>query len=124
MDMNEKIEIKEDPRGKFIEIFKIPGFGQVGYSTSKPGITRGNHYHTRKKEKFCVIEGKAKISLRNRETNEIKEYCVSGDEPQIVEMIVGWTHNIKNVGDTEMKLLIWTNEIFDPGDPDTFFEEV
>lgn len=122
--MNEKLEIKEDARGKLVEIFKIPGMGQVFYSTSKPGITRGNHYHVRKVEKFCVIEGKAKIGLRNRETNELKEYCVFGNEPQIVEMTVNWTHNIKNIGDTEMKLLIWTNEIFDPKDPDTFAEEV
>jgi len=122
--MNKKLEIKEDERGKFIEIFKAPGFGQVSYSTTKPGVTRGNHYHTRKLEKFCVIEGKAKISLRNRETNEIKEYLVSGDKPQIVDMTLNWAHNIKNIGGTEMKLLIWISEIFDPKDPDTFAEKV
>ncbi|MFA5083885.1 MAG: hypothetical protein WC475_00660 [Candidatus Paceibacterota bacterium] len=122
--MNQKPEIKEDERGKFVEIFKAPGFGQVSYSTTKPGVVRGNHYHTRKLEKFCVIEGKAKISLRNRGTNEIKEYYVSGDKPEIVDMTLDWTHNIQNIGDTEMKLLIWTNEVFDPGDPDTYPEEV
>ncbi|MEK7173348.1 MAG: hypothetical protein AAB740_05265 [Patescibacteria group bacterium] len=122
--MNEKLEVKEDPRGRFVEIFKLPGLGQISYSTTKPGITRGNHYHTRKQEKFCLIEGQAKICLRNRQTQETKEYLVSGDEPEIIEMIVGWTHNIKNVGEAEMKLLIFTNEIFDPQDPDTFAEEV
>jgi len=122
--MNEKLEIKGDERGNFIEVFKFPGLGQIGYSTTKPGVVRGNHYHTHKIEKFCVIEGNALIRLRNRDTNEIKEYGVSGNEPEIVEMTTGWTHNIKNVGDTEMKLLIWANEVFNPDDPDTFREEV
>lgn len=122
--MSEKLEVKEDTRGRFVEIFKMPGLGQISYSTTKPGITRGNHYHTRKQEKFCVIEGQAKICLRNRQTQEIKEYLVSGDDPQVIEMTIDWTHNIKNVGATEMKLLIFTNEIFNPQDPDTFAEDV
>lgn len=122
--MNEKLEIKQDERGKLIEIFKIPGVEQIFYSTTKPGVIRGNHYHKRKIEKFCVIEGKAKIKLRNRETNEIEEYIVSGDKPEIVEMKINWTHNIENIGDNEMKLLVWVNEVFNPEDPDTFTEEV
>jgi len=122
--MNKKLEVKEDERGKLIEIFKIPGVGQVFYSTTKPGIIRGNHYHTRKKEFFCVIEGRGLIKLRNRETGEIKEIEVSGENPEIIEMPINWTHNIKNIGETEMKLLVWVNEIFNPEDPDTYFEEV
>jgi len=122
--MNKKLEIKEDERGRLIEVFKIPNFGQVLYSTSKPGIVRGNHYHTRKQEKFCVVDGKAKISLRNRKTNELKEYYVSGEKPEMVDMIVGWIHNIENVGKGELKLLVWVNEIFDPNDPDTYSEKV
>lgn len=122
--MNKKIEIKSDERGNFIEVFKAPGFGQVSYSTTKPGIIRGNHYHTRKKEIFCVIEGEAKIRQRNRETNEIEEKIVSGNAPELVEMKLNWTHNIQNIGKNEMKLLIWTNEVFDPNNPDTFHEEV
>jgi UDP-2-acetamido-2,6-beta-L-arabino-hexul-4-ose reductase len=122
--MNEKLEVKQDERGKLIEIFKIPGVGQVFYSTTKPGVVRGNHYHTRKIEKFCVIEGKAKIKLRNRETNEIEEHIVLGDNPEIVEMKPNWTHNIENIGEKEMKLLVWVNEVFNPEDPDTFSEEV
>jgi len=122
--MPKKLEVKEDNRGKLIEIFKFPGFGQVHYSTSKPRVIRGNHYHTRKREMFCVIEGKAKIRLKNRETNEIKEYNVTGSEPQIIDMPINWAHNIQNIGDTEMKLLVWTNEVFDPNDPDTYPEEV
>ena len=121
---NKKLEIKKDERGKLIEIFKIPGDGQIFYSTTKPGITRGNHYHTRKIERFCVIEGKAKITLRDRKAGEIKEYYISGDEPQIIDMPINWTHNIKNIGETEMKLLIWVNEVFNPDEPDTYAEEV
>ena len=122
--MNKKLEIKEDERGKLIEIFKIPNFGQIFYSTSNPGVIRGNHYHTRKQEKFCVINGKAKISLRNRENNELKEYYVSGENPEVVDIIVDWTHNIENIGEDELKLLVWTNEIFDPNNSDTYQEKV
>lgn len=121
---NKKLEIKSDERGNFVEVFKIPGFGQVSYSTTKQGVIRGNHYHTRKKEIFCVIEGKAKIRQRNRKTNEIEEIIVSGKSPELVEMKINWTHNIQNIGDKEMKLLIWINEVFDPNNPDTFYEEV
>ncbi|NCO44718.1 hypothetical protein GW888_01435 [Candidatus Wolfebacteria bacterium] len=122
--MSKKLEIKQDERGKLIEIFKIPDVGQVFYSTTKPGVVRGNHYHTRKKEYFCLIEGKGLIKLRNRETGEIKEIEVSGENPEIVEMPVNWTHNIKNIGDLEMKLLVWVNEVFKPDDPDTFSEKI
>ena len=122
--MSKKLEIKEDARGKLVEIFKFPEIGQLFFSTSKPGVTRGNHYHTRKKEYFCVIEGTAKIMLRNRDNGEIKEYDVSGEAPEIVEMTINWTHNIKNTGKSEMKLIVWANEIFNPADPDTFPEEV
>lgn len=121
---NKKLEIKSDERGNFVEVFKIPNFGQVSYSTTKPGVIRGNHYHTRKKEIFCVIEGEAKIRQRNRETNEIEEKIVSGSAPELVEMKINWTHNIQNIGNSEMKILIWINEIFDPNNPDTFYEEV
>ena len=121
---NKKLEIKSDERGKFIEIFKIPGFGQVSYSTTKPSVIRGNHYHTRKKEIFCVIEGEAKIRQRNRETNEIEEKIVFGNAPELVEMKLNWTHNIQNIGDKEMRLLIWISEIYNPNDSDTFFEEI
>lgn len=121
---NKKLEKKSDARGDLVEVFKIPSVGQIFYSTSKPGVVRGNHYHTRKIEQFCVIEGEAKIRLRSRYTNEIKEYLVSGRNPEIVEMTVNWTHNIQNIGDGEMKLLVWSNEVFNPDDPDTFAEEV
>ena len=124
MPKNKKLEIKSDERGDFIEVFKIPVFGQVSYSTTKHSVIRGNHYHTRKKEIFCVIEGEAKIRQRNRDTNEIEEKIVSGVSPELVEMKLNWTHNIQNIGNDELKLLIWTSEIFNPNNPDTFFEEV
>ncbi len=121
---NKKLEIKSDERGNFIEVFKIPDFGQVSYSTTKPDVIRGNHYHIRKKEIFCVIEGEAKIRQRNRKTNEIEEKIVSGASPELIEMKLNWTHNIQNIGNDEAKLLIWISEIYNPNDPDTFFEEV
>ncbi len=120
----ELLVTRTDERGGLVEAFKFPHDGQVFYSTSKPGVVRGNHYHTHKVERFCVIEGKAKIRLRNRDTNEIREYLVSGEEPQLVDMIPNWTHNIENIGSTEMKLLVWANELFDPNNTDTFAEKV
>lgn len=122
--MIKKLKVKKDERGFLVELFKIPGAGQLFFSTSKPGVTRGNHYHTRKIERFCVIEGKAKIRLRDRKTGEIKEYLVSGGAPEIVDMPVHWTHDITNIGNNEMKLLVWVNEVFDPKDPDTYQEKV
>jgi len=124
--MSLKLVIKNDERGNLIEIFKFPkpGIGQIFFSTSKPGVIRGNHYHARHLEKFCVIEGQGKIKLRNRETGEIKEYNVSGDNPEVVEMFMNWTHNIQNIGEGEMKLVAWSSEVFNPNDPDTFPEEI
>ena len=122
--MNQKLVIKEDERGRLMEVFKVPDVGQVFYTTSVPGAVRGNHYHTRKKEYFCVIEGKGKISMRDRVSGEVKEYMVSGEEPEIAEMPLNWTHNIENIGEKEMKMIVWTNEVFNPNDPDTFPEKV
>lgn len=119
-----EIKINEDERGKYIEVFKIPGCGQVSYATSKPGAIRGNHYHKRKKEIICVIEGEAMMRMRNGGDNEIKEYSVSGKKLQAFEMPLGWTHNVENTGKEELKLLIWASEIFNPEDPDTYAEKV
>lgn len=118
------LEIKKDKRGKLIEVFKIPGAGQINYVTAKPGVVRGNHYHTRKKERYFVVEGQAKVSLRDRKTNKTKEHCVSGNKPEIVEIPANWSHNIKNTGKRELKLVIWVDEVFHPNDPDTYAEEV
>lgn len=114
----------EDARGTFYEILKTLDSGQLGISTTKPGITRGNHYHNTKNEKFLVIRGKALIKLRDIFSNEIIQYNVDGSHLEIVEMIPGYTHNIKNTGDEEMVLLIWANENYDSNAPDTNFVEV
>lgn len=122
--MNEKLEIKSDERGNLIEIFKIPEVGQIFYSTSRPGIVRGNHYHTRKREWFCVVDGEGFIRMRNRDTQEIREFKVSGKRPEVIEMLVNWTHSIQNIGSGEMKLIVRSSEVFNPKDPDTFAEAV
>jgi UDP-2-acetamido-2,6-beta-L-arabino-hexul-4-ose reductase len=93
-------------------------------STTAPGITRGNHYHHTKNEKFLVVKGEALIEFRHIVTNEIISYPVSDKKMEIVEMIPGYTHNIKNTGDEEMILLLWANETFDQNNPDTYFLEV
>ncbi|PHO12859.1 capsular biosynthesis protein [Malaciobacter marinus] len=114
----------EDARGTFYEILKTLDSGQLGISTTKPGITRGNHYHNTKNEKFLVIKGKALIELRDIYSKEIIQYNVDGNDLEIVEMIPGYTHNITNTGDEEMVLLIWANENYNPKAPDTNFVEV
>ena len=114
----------EDARGTFYEILKTFDSGQLGISTTKPGITRGNHYHNTKNEKFLVIKGKALIELRDIFSKEIIQYNVNGHDLEIVEMIPGYTHNITNTGNDEMVLLIWANENYDPKAPDTNFVEV
>lgn len=111
----------KDDRGTFYEILKTVDSGQFSLSTTKPGVTRGNHYHNTKNEKFLVVKGKALIELRNIYSDEVIRYYVSDEKMEVVEMIVGYTHNITNIGDEEMILLIWANEIFDPQSPDTNF---
>lgn len=113
-----------DDRGSFVELIHTKESGQVSVSTSKPGIIRGNHYHHTKIEKFIVLSGKAKIKYRHTLTNETKEYIVDSKNIQIVTIPVGYTHNIENISDEEMILLIWCNEIFDKEHPDTYFLEV
>ncbi len=113
-----------DNRGSFVEIIKSNGEGQFSFSTTKPGITRGNHFHTRKIERFAVISGKASIKLRKIGTNEVIEYIVDGSEPGFVDMPIWFTHNITNIGDDELITLFWINEFYDQEDPDTFYEEV
>jgi UDP-2-acetamido-2,6-beta-L-arabino-hexul-4-ose reductase len=113
-----------DDRGAFIETVKLGIGGQVSFSTTKPGITRGNHFHTRKIERFAVIKGKASIQLRRIGTDEIQEFLLDGNEPSYVDMPVWVTHNITNIGDEELFTIFWINEWFDPNDPDTYFEKV
>ena len=113
-----------DPRGTFVEIIRLNVGGQVSFSTTVPGITRGNHYHTRKIERFAVIKGKALIQLRKIGTDEVLDFYLDGNEPAYVDMPIWYTHNIKNIGDEELYTNFWINEFFDEKDADTFFEEV
>lgn len=113
-----------DPRGSFVEIIRLGIGGQVSFSTTVPGITRGNHYHTRKIERFAVIKGKALIQLRKIGTDKIFDFYLDGDEPAYVDMPVWYTHNIKNIGDDILYTNFWINEPFNPDDADTYFEEV
>ncbi len=113
-----------DNRGSFTEVAKTTTGGQFSFSATHPGITRGNHFHARKIERFIVISGKAVIELRRIGTNEILHFELDGERPAFVDMPVWYTHNITNVGSEELLTLFWINEFFDPADPDTFFEKV
>lgn len=113
-----------DNRGAFVEIMRAGTAGQSSYSTTVPGITRGNHYHTRKVERFAVISGKASIQLRKIDSDEVFEYILDGAEPAYVDMPIWYTHNIKNIGDTELITLFWINEPYNSEDADTYFVKV
>lgn len=113
-----------DERGAFVEIMRANTSGQSSFSTTKSGITRGNHYHTRKVERFTVIKGKAIIQLRKINTKEVINYHLDGDEPAYVDMPIWFTHNIKNIGDTELITIFWINEPYNPENPDTYFVNV
>ncbi len=118
------LTMQSDDRGSFIETVKLNSGGQVSFSTTKPGITRGNHFHTRKAERFAVIRGEALIELRRIGTNEIMQFKLSGVKPSFVDMPIWYTHNIKNIGDQDLYTIFWINEHYNPEDGDTFFEEV
>jgi UDP-2-acetamido-2,6-beta-L-arabino-hexul-4-ose reductase len=113
-----------DPRGEFVEIIKLNEGGQISFSTTVPGITRGNHFHTRKIERFAVIKGKAQIQLRKIGTNEVLDFYLDGNCPAYVDMPIWYTHNIKNIGDEDLYTMFWINEFYDINDSDTYFEEV
>ena len=113
-----------DPRGDFVEMLKTPDCGQFSYFTSHPGVTRGEHYHHTKTEKFMVLKGTAHFGFRQIVTGELHELVTKGGEGRIVETVPGWTHNITNIGDDEMIVMLWANEIFDREKPDTFAMKV
>ena len=119
-----KLECHEDVRGIFVETIRLGVGGQVSFSTTVPGVTRGNHYHTRKIERFTVIRGKARIQLRRIGTSEVLNFDLDGDEPAYVDMPVWYTHNITNTGDEELYTQFWINEWYDLEDGDTYFEKV
>ena len=119
-----KYKLNKDDRGIFVETIQLNTGGQVSYSTTKPGITRGNHFHTRKIERFAVIKGEAAIKMRKINTKEIFEFKLNGSEPSFVDMPIWYTHNITNTGQSELITMFWISEFYDAKDPDTFFEKV
>jgi UDP-2-acetamido-2,6-beta-L-arabino-hexul-4-ose reductase len=118
------LKMNVDHRGSFTEFLKTPDRGQVSINISKPGIVKGNHWHHTKNEKFLVVSGLGVIRFRKIDDQNIIEYHVSGDKLQVVDIPPGYTHNIENLGDTNMVTVMWANEIFDPERPDTIFVEV
>lgn len=113
-----------DERGSFTELAHFGGKGQVSVNISKPGITKGNHWHHTKTKKFIVVAGQGTIKFRKIGTDEITTYRVSGTKIEVVDIPPGYTHNITNVGDIDMITVMWANEILDREKPDTYFEEV
>jgi UDP-2-acetamido-2,6-beta-L-arabino-hexul-4-ose reductase len=128
INLNEFYPVKykqhTDERGAFTELIRLNSGGQVSFSTTIPNITRGNHFHTRKIERFSVIKGKALIQLRKIGTSEKFEFELDGKDPAFVDMPIWYTHNITNIGEEELYTVFWINEAFDPADPDTYFEKV
>jgi UDP-2-acetamido-2,6-beta-L-arabino-hexul-4-ose reductase len=118
------VERKLDERGSLFEAVRSLNGGQCFISTSKPDITRGNHYHRRKVERFFVLDGKATIRIRKLFSGEVSEFVVCGDKPQYIDMPTLHTHNIINTGDTTLTTLFWAHEIFDSAHPDTYREQV
>lgn len=113
-----------DARGSFTEMIRTSDRGQYSVNISKPGITKGNHWHHTKNEKFIVVSGKGVIRFRKIGDTKVIEYPVSGGKIEVVDIPTGYTHNIENTGDTDMVTVMWANECFDPDKPDTYYEEV
>lgn len=128
MDIKNHFPVKltkhTDTRGSFVEIIRLGIGGQLSFSTTVPGVTRGNHFHTRKIERFAVIKGKALIQMRRIGTDEVIDFYLDGEEPAYVDMPIWYTHNIKNIGDEILYTNFWINESYDPENPDTYFENV
>ena len=119
-----ELKMNVDQRGSFTEFIKTPDRGQVSVNISKPGITKGNHWHHTKNEKFLVVSGKGVIRFRKIDSDEVLEYFVSGDKMEVVDIPTGYTHNIENLGDADMVTIMWANESFIPEKPDTYYLEV
>lgn len=118
------LDMNKDNRGSFTEIIKTDDRGQISVNISKPGIIKGNHWHHTKNEKFLVVSGKGIIRFRKIDSDVILKYIVSSDEMEVIDIPVGYTHNIENLGDTDMVTIMWANEKFNPEHPDTYYLEV
>ena len=123
-DFSYTLKMNMDDRGSFTEMFKTEERGQVSVNISKPGIVKGNHWHHTKNEKFVVVSGKGVIRFRKVDSDEVIEYFVSGDKIEVVDIPCGYTHNIENIGDTDLVTVMWANELFNPDKPDTYYMEV
>jgi len=119
-----QLKLNTDQRGSFVETVKLNSGGQVSFSNTVSGITRGNHFHTRKAERFAVIKGKARIELRRIGTEKVLSFELDGSQPSFVDMPVWYTHNITNIGSEDLYTIFWIDEHFSPDDPDTWFEKV
>lgn len=118
------LKMNIDNRGAFTEFIKTPDSGQVSINVAKPGITKGNHWHNTKNEKFLVVSGEGVIRFRKPDEDKVIEYKVSGEKLEVVDIPVGYTHSIVNTGDKDLITVMWVNEIFNPNEPDTYFLEV
>ena len=118
------LEMHSDHKGSFTELFRSQERGQISVNISKPGIIKGNHWHHTKNEKFVVVSGTGVIRLRRPDSDETIEYYVSGDKIEVVDIPVGYIHNIENIGKTDMVTVMWCNECFDTDKADTYFGEV
>lgn len=118
------LKMNVDNRGSFTEFLKTSDRGQVSINISKPGITKGNHYHHTKNEKFLVVSGEGLIKFKKIDSEEVIEYRVSGEKLEVIDIPVGYTHNIINIGTSDMVTIMWVNEVFNPEKPDTIFMEV
>lgn len=123
-DFEYGLEKRSDQRGSLAEFLKSPSMGQIFVSRTKPGITRGDHYHHTKTEKFLVLQGTAIIRFRHIDSDQVLEYRVQGEDYRVLDIPPGYTHSIENVGEDELVTLFWASEIFDPEKPDTYFEKV
>jgi UDP-2-acetamido-2,6-beta-L-arabino-hexul-4-ose reductase len=123
-DHRHQPQLHSDARGQLFEILRFASGGQIFFSTTKPGVIRGNHFHSRKVEWFCVVRGEAVIRIRRVGDGHVREFRVSGEKPEFISIPALHTHQIENVGKEDLLTMFWCNEIFQPGDPDTFHEQV
>lgn len=123
-DFSYPLKMNIDHRGSFTELIKTPDYGQVSINISKPGVKKGEHWHHTKNEKFIVVSGEGVIRFRHIYSEHIIEYFVSGEKLEVVDIPVGYTHNIENLGKGDMVTVMWANELFDPKNPDTYYLEV
>ena len=123
-DFGYDLKMNCDDRGSFTEIIRTNTTGQISVNIAKPGITKGNHWHNTKVEKFVVVKGIASIKFRHMITGEEVEYIVSGDNIKVIDIPVGYTHNITNIGTDDLVTVMWANEPFNKDRPDTYYEKV